>query len=305
MSQEIENINEYTKTRLEDLAKRAGLSVDTLNTEFNKYMKEQWVIDQVPDESGRKKYIIALLYAQYQSRPKVDEFTVIPVGVNSRHTTSKGDRTAITALIKGGSIGEPTLKQVLFWGKHSGVHKTIQWGKIYENVKLGSYQTGAMSGDDRAIFENPKELQDEETILKRVGAKSVTIRNMIENPSKKLASGYTDETDLRILNAIISRGAEGTRKTDNSPWANYVVTDETVGMEDEVREDGTLVPNNLTIWIDQIYAGLPELSLCQFIGTIRVPDQGQNAGQAQMDAIRVKQIGTAPPESFDDGEDEF
>ena len=128
---------------------------------------------------------------------------------------------------------------------------------------------------------------------------------MIENPSKKLASGYTDETDLRILNAIISRGAEGTRKTDNSPWANYVVTDETVGMEDEVREDGTLVPNNLTIWIDQIYAGLPELSLCQFIGTIRVPDQGQNAGQAQMDAIRVKQIGTAPPESFDDGEDEF
>ena len=305
MSQEIENINEYTKTRLEDLAKRAGLSVDTLNTEFNKYMKEQWVIDQVPDESGRKKYIIALLYAQYQSRPKVDEFTVIPVGVNSRHTTSKGDRTAITALIKRGSIGEPTLKQVLFWGKHSGVHKTIQWGKIYENVKLGSYQTGAMSGDDRAIFENPKELQDEETILKRVGAKSVTIRNMIENPSKKLASGYTDETDLRILNAIISRGAEGTRKTDNSPWANYVVTDETVGMEDEVREDGTLVPNNLTIWIDQIYAGLPELSLCQFIGTIRVPDQGQNAGQAQMDAIRVKQIGTAPPESFDDGEDEF
>jgi len=193
----------------------------------------------------------------------------------------------------------------LFWGKHSGVHKTIQWGKIYENVKLGSYQTGAMGGDDRAIFENPKELQDEEGVLKRVGAKTVTIRSMIEHPSKRTASGYTDESDLRILNAIISRGSEGTRKNDDTPWANYVVTDETVGMEDEVREDGTLVPNNLTIWIDQIYAGIPDLSLCQFIGTVRIPEQGQNAGQAQMDAICVKQIGIAPPESFDEGEDEF
>ena len=38
MTQQIENINEYTKTRIEDLAKRAGLSVDTLNAEFDKYM---------------------------------------------------------------------------------------------------------------------------------------------------------------------------------------------------------------------------------------------------------------------------
>ena len=75
-------------------------------------------------------------------------------------------------------------------------------------------------------------------------------------------------------------------------------------MEDEVRPDGTLVPSNLTIWIDQIYAGLPELSLCQFIGTIRIPEQGQNAGLAQMDAIRVTQIGTGPPETID-GEDDF
>ena len=304
MTQQIENINEYTKTRIEDLAKRAGLSVETLNAEFDKYMKEKWVIDQVSDEDGRKKYIIALLYAQYQSRPKVDEYTVIPIGVNSRHTTSKGDRTAITALVKGATINEPVLKQILFWGKHSGVHKLIQWGKIYEGVKLGTYQTGAMTGDDRAKFENPKDLQDELGILKRVGATEVTIRDMIENPSKKLASGYTDETDLRILNAVISRGAEGTRKDSDTPWANYVVTDETVGMEDEVRPDGTLVPSNLTIWIDQIYAGLPELALCQFIGTVRIPEQGQNAGLAQMDAIRVKQIGTGPPETID-GEDDF
>ena len=37
MTQQIENINEYIKTRIEDLAKRAGLSVETLDKEFNKY----------------------------------------------------------------------------------------------------------------------------------------------------------------------------------------------------------------------------------------------------------------------------
>lgn len=297
---EIQNINNVVEQRLEDLARRAGLSVETLKAEFDKYMKEQWVIDQQPDEDGRKKYIIALLYAQYQSRPKVEEYQIIPIGVNARHTTSKGDRTAITAIVKNDS-GSPELKQILFWGKHAQLYKSIQFGKIYQNVKLGTYQsTGGLNGDDRAVFENPKELSGELDILKKLGASEVTIRSMIDTPSRKGSTGYTDESDLRILSAIISRGAQGTRKKDNSPWANYVVSDETVGMEDEVREDGTLVPQSLTIWIDEIFAGITELTSCQFIGTVDINKEGQ----AVMNAIRVQQIGSAPPESFNSGEDE-
>ena len=296
---EIQNINNIVEQRLEDLAKRAGLSVETLKTEFDNYMKEQWVIEQQPDEDGRKKYIIALLYAQYQSRPKVEEYQIIPIGVNARHTTSKGDRTAITAIVKGSS-GTPELKQILFWGKHAQLYKSIQFGKIYQNVKLGTYQsTGGLNGDDRAVFENPKELTGELDILKKLGATNTTIRSLIDNPSRKGSSGYTDESDLRVLTAIISRGAQGTRKKDNTPWANYVVSDETVGMEDEVREDGTLVPQNLTIWVDEIFAGIIELTPCQFIGTVDI----NKDGNAVMNAIRVQQIGSAPPESVDTEEE--
>ena len=70
-------------------------------------------------------------------------------------------------------------------------------------------------------------------------------------------------------------------------------------MEDEVREDGTLVPQNLTIWVDEIFAGIIELTPCQFIGTVDI----NKDGNAVMNAIRVQQIGSAPPESVDTEEE--
>lgn len=262
---------EYDK-KLRKIATRRGMNIDDIRQDFLDFFNSDYVQNdpQFRNDEERYNYTSMAIQTQYQYRFPVEDYMVVPIGIGGRYKTSNGWRADIYAFVKEG--GGTPLRRVSLMGKEYS--KTLSDINLFSkyNVKLGKYQnSNDYKADTRARWEDPEHFGIEASdVIDRLGLKRYGVLEVTENPSKK-SGDYIVSTDWRSVRGMISYAGSGDKKTGGK-WHRYNVID---GECDErMSNDGKVINENMTAWSPKRFFGYPRLSLCDFLGTVKIDENG-------------------------------
>ena len=265
-----QDLIQYVETKLNEISNRSGVALETLKTEFEKIINLEFVVAQFQGEPERKRYAIAQLWAKYNQRAPIHEYQIIPLGHGGTRLSKKGNPyLQMYGLAKqNGSNDTPTLKRISFFGKNSNIHKEVEFHSAYNGVKLGASNDGNLIGDDRADFQSPSPI-DVNGIFEKLGLTKMGYKELFQS-YKVTASGYPDDTDLRLCEGHVRRGSTFTKK-DGTEGAVYNICitnpDGSLPDEGEVASDGSVIPSSVSVWCSPSFAGIDEGSVVQLLGT--------------------------------------
>ena len=311
ISQELFKDVSDAKTRqlLEQVVQRSGLTADEVTTEFMALLEKPHIKKiKASEGSGKSEldaqqnYVAQLLISKYSKRAPMVSFDVIPLGHEGVRKTksNKFVNSIIAVCMKEGK--EPALHAITFWDKEAqNISSSVEFGSLYKSVKLSqNTQTGNLTGDNRTTFENPEEAPIE-TIYANLGIKQSGMKELFENPTKLDNMGYQVKTDIRMFEGFIKRYNEGLKKNaspdSEDEWDYYRLYNIHMKKADgdiqlsEVLADGTVVNEEITIWIPADQAGIPEGSLVQVIGVARLGNDSQTGlKQVSFNAFHVRPL---------------
>ena len=263
-------IKEYVETKLKEISNRSGAALPTLQEEFEKITNLEFVRAQFQADEERSRYAIAQLWAKYNQRAPISEYQIIPLGHQGTRLSKKGTPyLQMYGLAKTMNTEDtPQLKRISFFGKNADIYKEVEFQSAYANVKLGASNDGNLIGDDRAEFSNPSPI-DVAGIYDKLGLVKLGYKELFQN-HKVTASGYPDDTDLKMCEGHVRRGSTFTKK-DGSEGAVYNICitnpDGSIPDEGEVANDGSVIPSSVSVWCSPSFAGIDEGSVVQLLGT--------------------------------------
>ena len=264
------NIETYVETKLKEISTRSGVVLDTLKEEFEKIINLEFVVAQFQGEPERKRYAVAQLWAKYNQRAPISEYQIIPLGHQGTRLSKKGTPyLQMYGLAKTmNSEDTPQLKRISFFGKNSSIYKEVEFHSAYNGVKLGASNDGNLIGDDRTGFDNPSPI-DVDGIYQKLNLTKMGYKELFQT-HKVTASGYPDDTDLKLCEGHVRRGSTFTKK-DGSEGAVYNICitnpDGSIPDEGEVAPDGSVIPSSISVWCSPSFAGIDEGSVVQLLGT--------------------------------------
>ena len=109
-----------------------------------------------------------------------------------------------------GTDNTPTLKRISFFGKNANIHEEVEFHSAYNGVKLGASNDGNLIGDDRTKFQDPSQI-DITGIYDKLGLVKLGYKDLFQN-QKFTASGYPDDTDLKMCEGHVRSGSTYTNK---------------------------------------------------------------------------------------------
>ena len=294
-------INPRSRSILEQVVQRSGLSKERILADFNEKVSSPYVIKSIKAEANktieqaRQDYVAGVLISKYNKRSPVQVFDVIPLGHAGVRKTDPQSNEA------------PSVKLVTFWDKEAeNISSEIEFGSSYKNVSLSqNTQSGQLSGDNRSRFENPEDV-DIDSIYNGLGIKRSCYKELYQNPTKLNNMGYTVDDDIRMFEGFVKRYNEGVKKTSNPEnlhesdyWRQYRIhiKDADGNLQtQEVLSDGTVVEEEVSCWVPKDQAGISEGSLVQVIGVAKLGKNNQTGNiQVDFNAYHVRVL--VAPES--------
>ena len=294
-------INPRSRSILEQVVQRSGLSKERILADFNEKVSSPYVIKSIKAEANktieqaRQDYVAGVLISKYNKRSPVQVFDVIPLGHAGVRKTDPQSNEA------------PSVKLVTFWDKEAeNISSEIEFGSSYKNVSLSqNTQSGQLSGDNRSRFENPEDV-DIDSIYNGLGIKRSGYKELYQNPTKLNNMGYTVDDDIRMFEGFVKRYNEGVKKTSNPEnlhesdyWRQYRIhiKDADGNLQtQEVLSDGTVVEEEVSCWVPKDQAGISEGSLVQVIGVAKLGKNNQTGNiQVDFNAYHVRVL--VAPES--------
>ena len=291
------------KALLEQVVQRSGLSADEIKKTFDEKVNSEYVLQNIgQDEKARYDYVAGLLITKWSKRSPMAIFDVIPLGHEGvrQTTTKKLVASIIAVVIQEGK--QPVLNSITFWDREAkNISSSVEYGSLYKSVKLSqNTQSGNLTGDNRTAFENPQDV-DAKQVYGNLGITRSGLRELFKNPSKLNASGYAIKEDIRMIEGFVKRYNEGLKKKSNpdseDEWDFYrmynihMKTAEGDMQLSEVLEDGTVLNEELAIWVPKDQAGIPEGSLIQAIGNVKIGKDNQTGNlQPTFNAYHVRTL---------------
>jgi len=265
---------EFVKKKLEYLSQKIGVSFEQLESRYWEIYNDPWLQQdpsfRTPDE--RHAYAVRILWVEAVSRPPSKEFYVIPFGYTGvRISKSSGvPMSRIYVLQKDGDQWKKNV--IVCKEKHAYLYRDIRLFYLYK-AKL--FDTGGvlMPNYDTS-FNDPKPLNlDPLTlVIKSVGVDVFKLIDVHKHVSRK-QNGFIDEFDIKGLYGIVVRWRKGKRQ-DGTEYGFYVVSDDSVGLEDTADEEGRIIPAQFTVWIAPELVKYDERSEIFVYGTVSVGSDG-------------------------------
>ena len=301
-------INPRSRSILEQVVQRSGLSKDRILADFNEKVESPYVIKSIKPETNktveqaRQDYVAGVLISKYNKRSPVSIFDVIPLGHQGvRVTKTKKRVDTVVAVVKNTAKEEaPSIKAITFWDKEAeDISSGIEFGSSYRNVMLSqNIQTGNLSGDNRSRFENPEDLNIDD-IYKNLGITRSGYKELFKNPTKLNNMGYAIEEDIKMFEGFVKRYSEGLKKTanpeqphDSDYWRQYRIhiKDAEGNLQtQEILPDGLVVEEEISCWVPKDQAGIEEGSLVQVIGIAKLGKDNQSGNlQVNFNAYHVR-----------------
>jgi len=243
---------------------------------------------QFKNDDMRFIWCLDVLHAKLVQQRDIKEYLVIPYGVSDVRNTKQGPQSRLYSLI----FLEKSKKingVIVFRGQNAEMVRNIQLFYLYR-VKLAKAPTL-----DNIFFATTLTKFDEgqpipqpinEFIENYLGIKKITIADSIKFLSRKI-DNYVDEFDLRAIEGIVIRYAQGKRPS-GTDWAFYVISDGSID-QDIITPEGYIIPTQFTVWVPSFMLKYAEDSKLLFIGTISLADK-----EPQMNAIYVHPIISIP-----------
>lgn len=265
-------IPENVEQRMRLIEQKTGIDYDEIKSEYLDILKN---VDSWEDCSLEEKhsYASTVLWTRYISRPPVRTEEIIPIGYSPPRITRTGvEQANLFALVK----GQKGIKRIVLRGGMVSKLREITLLSKY-SVKLGRFSSGDYVADNRAKFEDPVMVPGLtfDVILDKIGAKRVTIKEAVRNPSKQGSDGYIDQTDWRIVRGVIIGSYRGLRE-DGTEWARYIIADDSIGLNEEptITSDGRLRRPGMTVWVAPEMLIYQDESECDFVGTVSLNKDG-------------------------------
>ena len=289
---EIIRLPDFVERRIQEINQKTGISINELKKEYLEIFNDPFVQDdeQLTTDEERHKYCVAVLKGRYLARRPVKEYEIVPIGISGKRITKSGvPQSVIFALVR--ERNKVKLRRIVLRDEIADAYKEISLFAKYK-VKLGSFSSGDLVGDNRTKFESPARLKIKPIdVLEKLKIPRIPkLADAGKFLSKRDSTGYIDETDWKIVRGIIVRENRGSRK-DGTEYGVYSIVDDSLEDEPIVDENGNIVPPVFTVWI------APELmvyaleSECDFIGTILVDDKTK---EVYMNAYLVLPVHAKP-----------
>ena len=263
------------------------ISMEQLLSEFNTEYNQDFLKNHpiLGTDEKRMIYVSKILKSRYNTRSPLDGYDVIVTNIGQVKTSRRSgnvrgeayvivkENTRTKKPVVSGEKCENTINKlytIVFTGKDVEKLSQIQTGCLY-TVPMGVGKSdGTFFADDRSSFENPVSLDvDIIELLKSVGIKECTIAEAINNMAGEIKTStgtWGNSLDMRIITGMI--GDYRKSNDPENPWANYVITDDSVE-NDIVTADGTyMVKPALTAWLNPIWVVYERNNLVKIVGTL-------------------------------------
>ena len=259
------------RDRLKKLSSSLKIPMENLVEEYWRFFYSDRIQKNpsLKDDEERHAYAIRVFWIRHVAKPPSKEFIVIPFGyVETR--ISKTTNTPISRIYVMLYTEDKKLEKsvIICRGLQADLWKDIELFMVYR-VRLFSTD-GVLIATNDTEFREPKSLNmDPLDFLRRyVGVKMFKLKDVYKNLSRKQGQ-YVDEFDIKAIDAIVIRSATG-KRPDGTNWAFYVVSDDSVGPEEEVDEEGRIIPTQFTVWVPSSLAKYAEDSELILYGTVQL-----------------------------------
>jgi len=275
-----EELPSFVLEKIRTICERSEFSEEEIKKDYLEIFQNPFIQQdpQFTSDEERHRYASAVLWTRYVSRPPVAEFEIIPIGFDGKRISRAGNPTSTIFVLSKEKNGVK-LRRVSCPREVATLYRDVTLFAKY-NVKLGQFRGGGdFIADNRTKFEHPilLRLKPNEIMEKfgpKLGIKRVTVKEAEKFPSVKRSDGYTDLTDWRVVRGIIVREARGTRD-DETEWAMYIISDESVNAEPTVAPDGTIIQPGMPVWHPPEMHVYRVESECDFYGTIVLNEEGR------------------------------
>lgn len=271
MSQEVE-IPKYVMSKLERLAKALNVDIETLKQEYLKLFYSDRIQNNpsLRDDEEKHAYAIRVFWIKHVAKPPSKEYVVIPFGfIETRISKSTGVPISRIYVMVYDESKRLNKAVIICRGLQADLWKDLELFMIYR-VKLFGGSNGVYIATSETRFDDPRPLNMDplDFLRKYVGVKLFKLKDVYKNLSKRQGQ-YIDEFDLKAIDGIVVRMASG-KRPDGTNWAFYIVSDDSVGPEEEVDEEGRIIPTQLTVWVPSSLAKYAEDSELILYGTVQL-----------------------------------
>jgi len=255
---------DYVEEKLLEIHEKSGIPLDELRAELEKIAKDPVIVlDPAYDtEDAKLRHAALILWSKYVARPPIQEYEVIPVGIDHEIVTKNGDiQSGIFVLTREGKI-----RRVVFRGREVERIRYINLFHKYK-VKLGVFSSGDFIVDDRSVFNSPEMTKLTADVLKeKLSIPRISIADSNRYLSRQTSDGYVDTTDWKVISGVIIRSKKGER--DGRNWGVYTITDGSLS-EDIVTPD-YIIRTQFTVWMNPLLMSYDNGDYCEFYGSIHI-----------------------------------
>ena len=280
--------------RLQLLSRKSGIPVEQLLEHYYRIYRDPWVQSHENFRSDHvtHSYTIRLLWVRVLSRPPSREIYVIPFGVADARQTRAGLLSRVYVLYRLPDSREWRKGVVVLSDAQAPLWETVQLFVVYKiRVAAGRGGDGLFWSTPETRFDEPVKtvtVDPIEFLEKTVGVKRFRLAEVHRNLSRRQGR-FVDEFDIKGLDAFVVRFRVGQRK-DGTRFGLYVVSDDSVGVEDELDEEGRLIPAQFTVWVPHVFVKYDVDSELYLYGHVMVDSEGRPF----MNAIGVIPIHARP-----------
>ncbi|GEM_PF-3274861 len=236
-----------------------------------------------------------------QLRMPTKEFQFIPIGIIDTKISKKG-------VPIGRMVG--LLRTEDNWYPRLIICRDAATRLLDEVVPFRIYKINLYESKDKSLYfatndtkmEEIQKLDDRPEVIieflkKSFGMKIFKLRDVRKYVSRtKEGTNYVDELDIRGIYGFVLRYHSGQR-TDGTRYAFYIISDDSVGVKDEVDDEGYVIPSEMTVWVPYRLLKWDVDSELFFYGPVTYNEED---GRASMNALWVIPIHGIPlPEQLE------
>jgi len=273
VSQQQRQLPEYVKKVIDEIASKVGADVSSVENEY-------WSIFDDPQyeihcsEEEKYKLTLSILRSFYVNYVPLEEVSLVTVGTSGIKQTKSG---RVTLDLFGAVIINDKLVLARIRCPDEAATKaySASIGSLYKLKLIKHSDTEYTADPIRTDFSKIEDFQNLEDILSRLDIEEISVIEASSKPSRVDSAGYVILTDWRVIrNAVIQSRRPYTDKNTGRVSYFYVITDDSVPIETEVR-NGKEVKKELMVWVDEsLWRRYEEKSTCDFYGTVKLTPKG-------------------------------
>lgn len=285
------DLPEKVREELDLIIKSSGLDAKQIETIFESKYDHYYKTDSsFKTESGEVNVddlyetILMELKCDYVIRQKIDNYDIIPVGIDQVRETQQKDITSSLYVVD----SERVLRRVSLSGKVVELLADIQLLYLYKKVPLSKLSSGDLMADNRTKLGEIRETElgrSPEKVVQLTKAKKIVLSDIYNSNERILAKDilsklnkdkYAIKTDWRAIYGMATSVRTGSNEENGTNWASFRIVDKTIDITKEYLDDegNPVMPGIMCYCSPYVIGSMPDRSKVWALGPLSKSKKG-------------------------------